>query len=42
MSHGPWLVVGDFHDIISSADKIGGAALNPSQLVSFNKCIKDY
>lgn len=30
----PWLMFGDFHDMISSSEKLGGAA------VSINRCLR--
>ncbi|KAL7167756.1 hypothetical protein ACSBR2_038252 [Camellia fascicularis] len=37
----PWLMVGDFNEILTSADKFGGRAIQPHHVKRFNECMDE-
>ena len=36
----PWLMKGDFNELLESTDKIGGRDLIPSRVQAFDNCLK--
>ena len=36
----PWLMMGDFNELLESTDKIGGRDLIPSRVQAFDNCLK--
>ena len=35
----PWVLLGDFHDMISGDEKMGGLPLNRNRITAFSNCI---
>ena len=35
----PWLMLGDFNELLSSGDKLGGNPINPRRVQMFKECL---
>lgn len=39
LHHLPWLMIGDYNELLSSDDKLGGNPLNPRRVQLFKECL---
>ncbi|GLT63636.1 hypothetical protein SLA2020_361860 [Shorea laevis] len=40
--NGPWLVIGDFNDVVDQVEKFGGAPISQSRVRAYTDCMGDY